>query len=97
MLTAFREVEEALDEQESFKRDFEFLKVAAQESIEAEQLAWEEYSRGLTNITTALDSVRRSISSQRSLIQVTNRRIQSRIDLYLALGGGFELNAPSES
>ncbi len=89
VLTAFREVENALSNQDSFARDYEALKVAAFESVEAEKLAWEEYSSGLTTITTVLDSIRRSINSQRSYIQVANRRIQSRIDLYLALGGGF--------
>lgn len=89
VLTAFREVENALSDQESYSLDYEALKVAAFESVEAEKLAWEEYSSGLTTITTVLDSIRRSISAQRSFIQVANRRIQSRIDLYLALGGGF--------
>lgn len=90
VLTAFREVENALSYQDSYAIDYEALKVAAFESVEAEKLAWDEYSSGLTDITTVLDSVRRSISAQRSYIQVANQRIQSRIDLYLALGGGFE-------
>ncbi len=89
VLTAFREVENALSDQASFARDYEALKVAAFESVEAEKLAWDEYASGLTSITTVLDSIRRSITAQRSFIQVANRRIQSRIDLYLALGGGF--------
>lgn len=90
VLTAFREVENELSDQASFAADYEALKVAAAESVAAEGLAWEEYTSGLTTITTVLDSIRRSITAQRSYIQVANRRIQSRIDLYLALGGGFE-------
>lgn len=90
VLTAFREVENALSNQESYAQDFEALQEAARESVEAEELAWSEYASGLTGITTVLDSVRRSITAQRSFIQVANQRIQSRIDLYLALGGGFE-------
>ncbi|MDQ8201877.1 TolC family protein [Pelagicoccus sp. SDUM812003] len=90
VLTAFREVENALSNQSSYREDYEYLRVAAEESIEAEKLAWSEYASGLTDITTVLDSVRRSITAQRSFIQVANQRIQSRIDLYLALGGGFE-------
>lgn len=90
VLTAFQEVESALFNQGSFAADYAALKVAAAESVEAEKLAWEEYSSGLTGITTVLDSIRRAISAQRSYIQMANRRVQSRIDLYLALGGGFE-------
>lgn len=90
VLTAFREVENALAFQESYAADYEFLQLAAEESIQAEELAWEQYASGLIDITSVLDSVRRSINAQRSLIQVANQRVQSRIDLYLALGGGFE-------
>lgn len=97
VLSAFREVENALTNQSSFSRDYELQKVSAAESVEAEQLAWEQYSRGLTDITTALDAVRRSITARRSLIQVSNQRIQSRIDLYLALGGGFEIEDLNEN
>lgn len=96
-LTAFKEVEVALSEQSSYSRDFEFQEIAAEESLAAEGLAWEQYENGLVDITTALDSVRRSISAQRSLITTTNRRIQSRIDLYLALGGGFSFEPAEEN
>lgn len=91
VLTAFREVENSLNNQSSFDRDYENQKVAAEESAAAEELAWEEYGRGLSTITTALDAVRRNITAQRSFIQVANQRVQARIDLYLALGGGFDL------
>jgi len=97
VLTAFREVENSLNAQASFRRDLELQRIATEESIEAEELAWEQYERGLADITTALDSVRRSIASRRSLIQVSNQQLQSRIDLYLSLGGGFELEAPEEN
>ncbi len=97
VLTAFREVEGALSNQSSFDRDYESQKIAAEESAAAETLAWEEYGRGLTDITTALDAVRRNITAQRSYIQVANQRVQARIDLYLALGGGFDLEPEAEN
>lgn len=97
VLTAFREVENALTNQGSFERDYESQKIAAEESAAAETLAWEEYGRGLTTITTALDAVRRNITAQRSFIQVANQRVQARIDLYLALGGGFDFEPETEN
>ncbi|HCR30590.1 MAG TPA: hypothetical protein DIV79_11285 [Opitutae bacterium] len=97
VLTAFREVENALNNQSSYERDYASQKIAAEESAAAEELAWEEYGRGLTTITTALDAVRRNITAQRSFIQVSNQRVQSRIDLYLALGGGFNAETESDS
>ncbi len=96
VLTAFREVENALNNQSSYERDYEAQGIAAEESAAAEELAWEEYGRGLSTITTALDAVRRNITAQRSLIQVSNQRVQTRIDLYLALGGGFDLEPTAE-
>jgi len=93
VLTAFREVENALTAQASYGRDIELQRVATEESLEAETLAWEQYERGLADITTALDAVRRSIAAQRSLIQVSNQQLQSRIDLYLSLGGGFDIES----
>ena len=97
VLTAFREVENALSNQSSFERDYASQKIAAEESAAAEELAWEEYGRGLTTITTALDAVRRNITAQRSFIQVSNQCVQSRIDLYLALGGGFDVDTDTDS
>ncbi|MGY8692929.1 MAG: efflux transporter outer membrane subunit [Verrucomicrobiia bacterium] len=97
VLTAFREVENALNNQSSYERDHDLQKIAAEESAAAEQLAWEEYGRGLSTITTALDAVRRNITAQRALIQVSNQRVQSRIDLYLALGGGFDFEPTAEN
>jgi outer membrane protein, multidrug efflux system len=96
VLVAFSEVENSLSEQASFARDYEAQRIAEVESVAAEELAWERYESGLADITTALDADRRSINAQRSLIQVTNRRIQSRINLYLALGGGFTFDPPAE-
>lgn len=90
VLRAFEEVETALSEQDAYMTEYGHLQMAAEESVEAEGLAWDEYSSGLTDITTVLDSIRRSINSQRSYIRVANQLIQNRIDLYLALGGGFE-------
>ncbi len=97
VLTAFREVENALSNQSSFDRDYVSQKIAAEESAAAETLAWEEYGRGLSDITTALDAVRRNITAQRSYIQVANQRVQARIDLYLALGGGFDVEPEPEN
>ena len=86
-----------MSNQSSFERDYASQKIAAEESAAAEELAWEEYGRGLTTITTALDAVRRNITAQRSFLQVSNQRVQSRIDLYLALGGGFDVDTDTGS
>ncbi len=90
LLTAFREVEDALAGEASLERDVAAQRIAVDESVAAERQAWDQYQRGLVDIITVIESQRRSITAQRSLIQTTNERVQTRIDLHLALGGGLE-------
>lgn len=89
VLRAFEEVESALSDETSLFRDEEALRVTVEEYTAAVDLAWEQYNRGLVDIITVLDSQRRLFNAERSLIVINNQRIQSRIGLYLALGGGF--------
>ena len=61
----------------------------------AERLAEERYRAGLENYITVLDSQRSAVSAEASVITARRSRLENRVDLYLALGGGFEqLEAP---
>ena len=93
VLIAFEEVETALANEDSLFRDEEALRVTVDEYNAAVDLAWEQYNRGLVDIITVLDSQRRAFNAERTLIVISNQRIQSRISLYLALGGGFASEA----
>ena len=62
---------------------------ASPNGIEAEKLAMDDYTAGLADIVTVLESQRRVFDAKRSLIDLQNLRLQNRIDLYLALGGEF--------
>ena len=90
-LRAFREVESALTASVYLREEEAALGAASEESIGAEELAWERYQKGLTDIITVLESQRRSFTARRTLLQISNQRLQNRIDLYLALGGDFGL------
>ncbi len=89
-LTAFREVESALAAEKYLADQEKALETASEESIEAEQLAWDAYQAGLANIITVLEAQRRSFDSRRQHLQIINQRLQNRINLYLALGGNFD-------
>ncbi len=89
VLLAFQEVETLLTDAIFLRKEEKALRLAVDESINAESLAWEQYQRGLGNVITVLESQRRSFNSKSSLIQLTNARLQTRLDLYLALGGEF--------
>lgn len=89
VLGAFEEVESLLFEEDSLLRDEDALHETVKEYNAAVDLAWEQYGRGLVDIITVLDSQRRAFNSMRVLIVISNQRIQNRIGLYQALGGGF--------
>jgi outer membrane protein, multidrug efflux system len=90
VLIAFREVETALSAERILASQEAALEVAARESGEAEALALERYRAGLVDIITWLEARRRAFNARSSLLAVSNARLQNRIALYLALGGGFE-------
>jgi len=89
VLVAFREVEVALTAERFLVRQESALRVAARESQEAELLALERYRAGLVEFITWLEARRRAFNAKSTLIVVSNRRLQNRIALYLALGGDF--------
>ena len=89
LLTAFQEVEEGLINETLLQEQESALKTASEESIEAENLAFDQYQSGLLEFITVLESQRRSFDAQSTEIEVRNQRLQNRINLYLALGGAF--------
>ncbi len=97
VLTAFREVEDALDSEDYLVAQEQASRDAAREARAAESLAEEQYRRGLTDIVTLLESQRRKFDADRALIEVTNLRLQNRIDLHLALGGDFNSRAEPQT
>ncbi len=87
VLTALREVEQALDA-EGFLADQEAaLARAAAEAAQAQTLALRQYERGLADIITLLEAQRRAFAAENALISVKNQRLQNRVNLYAALGG----------
>ncbi len=95
-LRAFAEVESALADEGHFARLVLALDDAAKQSTAAESLADQRYLSGLESYVTVLAAKRNSLDARSALIDARRRKIETRIDLYLALGGGFEdTQAPS--
>jgi NodT family efflux transporter outer membrane factor (OMF) lipoprotein len=88
-LTAFREVETALAGETYLIEQLEALRISAEESSGAQQLAEERYERGLVDIITVLESQRRAFNARSAFISLQNELLQNRLALYLALGGEF--------
>ena len=95
-LRAYGEVETRL-RAEGFLADQErALATAATEATAARVLAEERYAKGLSDLITLLESQRRSFDAQSRLLTIKRQRLDARVDLYLALGGGFDDTTPSK-
>ena len=89
-LNAFAEVESALTNEQYLSERQADLEIATEQSLAARQLAEDQYARGLTDFITMLESQRSAYDSESNLLSVRRERLDARIDLYLALGGGFD-------
>ncbi len=94
LLRAFSEVEAALAADRILARRESELSELVEQSQAALRLAEDQYNTGLQNYITVLEAQRRALSSRTQLITVRRRRLDNRIDLHLALAGGFEAGSP---
>jgi len=89
-LEAYREVETFLAAESYLANREQQLGVAAEQARAALRLANERYSSGLEQYVTVLASQRNVLRAESDHIAVRRDRLETRVDLYLALGGGFE-------
>ena len=90
-LTAFLEVEHTLVAEDLLARRQVALDEAARQAEGARRLALEQYRYGLTDYIVVLESERRALLAQSEALAVRRARLDARVDLHLALGGGFEI------
>lgn len=95
-LTAFQEVESALDTERSLAKQEVFLETELKQANLALAQAEREYSEGLVGILELLEAQRRAVSARTDMIELRNQRLRNRIDLHLALGGDFETRPAKE-
>lgn len=95
VLRAYSEVESALAaEQHLVEREIH-LASSAEQLIAARRLAEDRYRSGLGNYLTVLESQTRALTAQIELLNARRSLLDNRIDLHMALGGGFEEDTPS--
>ena len=92
-LQAFAEVETALAAEAFLAERERHLETAVEQSRAAESLATERYRTGLDDYVTVLESQRLALQAEGDLIASRRQRLENRVDLYLALGGGFDRRA----
>lgn len=89
VLTALREVEDALVADEARHRRVEALELSAQEARAASRLAHSRYEQGTGGLLAFLEAERRRIAAENQLLAARGAVWNARIDLHLALGGAW--------
>lgn len=97
ILTAYREVETTLAAEAYLAEQEAALEAATEQAAAAEELAAQRYRAGLADIITLLQSQRTAIESESALLSLRRARLDNRVDLHLALGGGFSMTATSQA
>lgn len=95
VLSAFGEVEVALASERWLDEREEKLRSSSDSAREAYRLAQARYRQGVGSLFEVLESQRRALDAEGQWILVRNARLNARVDLYLALGGGFDAEADS--
>ncbi|WP_083899011.1 efflux transporter outer membrane subunit [Robiginitomaculum antarcticum] len=88
VLTAYLDVENALDAERRLDEREAALRVALEEARQAELRLERQYSQGLINFLPLLDAQSRAINAESALISARKERLANRVRLHLALGGG---------
>ncbi|WP_249186706.1 efflux transporter outer membrane subunit [Pseudomonas sp. KB-10] len=88
--TAFREVADALAASDTLRREEAARRALAESSRAAETLAEARYRGGVDDHLRYLDAQRSSFNDQATLIQISTDRQLALVDLFRALGGGWQ-------
>ena len=97
LLLAYREVETAMAADGYLAEQEKALDGATRQALAAQQLAEERYRSGLADIITMLESQRAALNAESALLSIRRARLDNRVDLHLALGGGFSMTIPSQA
>jgi multidrug efflux system outer membrane protein len=89
VLRAFAEVEITLADEGWLQDQETALAGSADQLAAAQRLALDRYSNGVGDYLTVLESQSREFLARSALLAVRRQRLTNRVDLYLALGGGF--------
>ncbi len=97
VLRAFGEVESALvAEREAAERE-RAARVAARESRAALRIAEAQYRSGVIDVIALLETQRQAFQARSTLLAARRERLDARIDLILALGGGYDVGPASRT
>jgi NodT family efflux transporter outer membrane factor (OMF) lipoprotein len=96
LLTAYSEVENALNNEKLFAEREQFLEKAVTDNSAAMELTKEQFDVGRVDMLSVLQIQARVLAARSALIGIRNQRLVQRVNLHLALGGSFESVEKSE-
>ncbi len=96
-LVAFGEVESSLFADRALAREEERIGAAADEAEASSRLAESQYDAGLIELPAFLEAERSALKARGDLAAVRRARLDARINLHVALGGGFDMNENSDT
>jgi multidrug efflux system outer membrane protein len=91
-----REVEDALITEKMLQTQLKHTQVRFREASAAESLSKQRYERGVEGILTVLESERRRRTSEQEVVILKGQIWTNRVNLFLALGGDWDYQEPSE-
>jgi multidrug efflux system outer membrane protein len=89
VLTAMREVEDALIAEQMLHKELEHTALRFEEATAAETLSQERYQRGVESILSVLETERRRRIAEEMLVVLKAQIWTTRVNLHLALGGDW--------
>ena len=96
VLTAMREVEDALVSEQMLQKQLEHAQRRFIEAKAAEELSRQRYQRGVEGILAVLESERRCRVAEEELAILKGQIWTTRVNLHLALGGDWDYKNESE-
>jgi NodT family efflux transporter outer membrane factor (OMF) lipoprotein len=90
LLGAFTEVETLLAVEAALLERTDGLARATRNANRASELAADRYATGLTDLNTLLDAQRTALEAESRYLEARRDHLEARVDLFVALGGGFE-------
>ena len=91
IISALSEVEDALVSVDTYRREYEARTMQLTASNGAARLSRERYDAGYTNYLEVLDNERTELDAALASAQALQFHLQSTVQLYKALGGGWEV------
>ncbi|PHS63310.1 MAG: hypothetical protein COB12_09815 [Flavobacterium sp.] len=90
-LTALKEVEDAMIAQSTYSREHDLRTEQMELATKAAHLAWVRYDGGLTSYLEVLTLQSSQFSAELKASAALQQELQSIINLYIALGGGWKI------